>query len=376
MFRSRNASGSGKIVDADKYIQSGCSEKAVKNCVRYIGRHNLDMVDVERLLDSCYRAIDIDSLIDRYTPACASKYNPVKSRDAIYGAIFGDIAGSKFEGCQLSSDILIKKMAANFPHGHNLTDDSILTFATIDAIGQIRAGYGSSIKLRSRLKISDITRNNTLSGDAVHVFANKYAEWARTYPDAGYGWHFSDWVRNSNGEPYGSYGNGSAMRISPIGATGKPIKETIKYAVASAACTHDHIEGIRGACVEAVCIWLACAGASKEEIFKYMVNAYSGPGIKYFSLFSSTEIAELRSGEKNIGQGTCMFSVPAAIIAVHESSSFNEAILNAMSVGWDTDTNACIAGAVGAPLFGLTKGQIDVVEDKCDAKQLSILNLF
>jgi ADP-ribosylglycohydrolase len=223
------------------------------------------------------------------------------------GAIAGDVIGSAYEWmAHKSTDFPLFSPSSRF------TDDSVLTVATAHAILT-----GSSY------------------ADAYHGFGNRY-------PTAGYGGTFQQWLRIPDRKPYGSWGNGSAMRVSPVGLIGASLEEVLAEASRSASVTHDHPEGIRGAQAVAAAIFLARTGASKE-IIRARVAELSGYDL-------SRTIADIRP--RYSFDVSCQGSVPEAIIAFLEAGSLEEAIRNAISLGGDADTQAAIAGGIAEAFWG------------------------
>lgn len=321
--------------------------------------------DIEK---SLMRAIDVRELIARYKPDHVERYVPKHKIDAVYGAIYGDIAGSRYEFSEITPDEYALPDANNAKN-YRVTDDSVLTIATIDALYR-------AAKAENNVDADHIFSYTTLSGDLKNAFAERYQYHGMHHLYAGYGSSFYRWLTEKSehsdyGEPYGSRGNGSAMRIASVGALGLSYDETVTLAIASAACTHDHIEGIRGAVVTAVAVWLACAGASKEDIFQYVKRIYTQPGMNLFEQFTMREAQAVY-----VHPVECQFSVPAAMIAVHESVSYEDGILKAMRIGRDTDTNACIAGGVLGALYGIKTDVIDAVNSRLDVEQRGILGRY
>jgi ADP-ribosylglycohydrolase len=146
---------------------------------------------------------------------------------------------------------------------------------------------------------------------------------------------------SNNPKPYNSWGNGSAMRVSPIGWYFKTLEQTLDEAKKSAECTHCHPEGIKGAQAVAACIWLARNGQSKEEIKKYITGSF------HYNL--ERTISEIRPDYQF--DVSCQGSVPEAIIAFLESSDFENAIRLAISLGGDSDTIACITGSIAESFY-------------------------
>lgn len=236
------------------------------------------------------------------------------------GAVCGDIAGSVHEFHPL------KKGADwnSFPlltEKNYFTDDSILTLAVAKAL---MTPYESGEELKERLV------------DNFHEFAKKY-------PNGGYGGRFARWLTNGDREPYNSFGNGSAMRVSPAGWIADTLEETERIAKLTAEVTHDHPEGIKGACSVAGAIFLARNGATKEEIKDYIETKYG-----YDLSRSLADIQPNYSFDE-----TCPGSVPEALIAFLESENYEDAIRKAIWLRGDADTQAAIAGGVAEAFYGM-----------------------
>lgn len=238
------------------------------------------------------------------------------------GSIAGDIIGSKYEFANIKT-----KEFPLFGDGHDYTDDTVLTVATADWI---------------------------LHGGDVARYYHRYAVENRT-PLGGYGGMFFRWVvmasRMGDFSPYGSCGNGSAMRISPVGWAFDTEDEVLAKAKESAECTHNHPEGIIGAQATALAIFMARKGASAADIRKAVVDR--------FGYDLSMTVDEIRpryswEGLDGIVSGaTCQGSVPQAIICALEASDYEDAVRNAVSIGGDSDTIGCITGAIAEALFGV-----------------------
>lgn len=225
----------------------------------------------------------------------------------MFGAIAGDVIGSIYENLRTKD----KGFTLFTPLSH-FTDDTVLTVAVAEAILG-GASYGATIK-----------------------------RYARRHPLRGYGPRFLRWLISPAGRPYHSLGNGSAMRVSPIGHAFDSEPEVLSQAARSAECTHDHPEGIKGAQATAQAVFLARTGATKETI-RGVISARYG-----YDLSRTTD--EIRPGYRL--DLTCPGSVPEAIIAFLDSTSFEDAIRNAVSLGGDADTQAAIAGAIAEPFYG------------------------
>lgn len=243
------------------------------------------------------------------------------------GAIIGDIVGSVYEFANIKT-----KEFPFFSEEKEYTDDSILAIATADWI----------------LHRGDV--------------AQYYYRYATNYrsPMGGYGGRFLDWVDEAEHGgrlvPYYSCGNGSAMRIAPVGwlDSGIPFygeRYILKIAQTSAECTHNHPEGIKGAQATALCIYLARKGKTSNEIRNRIE--------KDFGYDLSLSVDEIRpryswKGLDGAGNGgTCQGSVPQAITCALEASDFEDAVRNAVSIGGDSDTIGCITGGIAEALFGI-----------------------
>ncbi|MBN1372184.1 MAG: ADP-ribosylglycohydrolase family protein [Anaerolineaceae bacterium] len=225
------------------------------------------------------------------------------------GAIAGDVIGSIYE----RKGSKIKK--ENFPlfsPGCRFTDDSLLTIAVADAILN-GGGYGPTIQA-----------------------------YAQRYPDAGFGGMFRAWMWAQNPKPYNSFGNGSAMRVSPVAWAFETEEDVLREAERSAAVTHNHPEGIKGAQATALAVFLARQKTGKEEI-RLEINARFG-----YDLYQS--LAEIRP--RYSFDSSCQGSVPQAMIAFLDSSSVEDAIRKAISLGGDSDTLAAIAGSIAEAYYG------------------------
>ena len=245
------------------------------------------------------------------------------------GAIIGDIVGSIYEFSNIKT-----KDFPMFGEDCSYTDDSILAIATADWL---------------------------LHGGEVAEFYFRYAD-KYNYPMGGYGSGFLKWVNDTKSggglSPYNSCGNGSAMRVVPVGWISSTIpflteKRILRAAKNSAECTHNHPEGIKGAQATALCIYLARKKMPVNKIRKQIA--------KDFAYDLSLSVEEIRpryswQGIDGAGNGgTCQGSVPQAIICALEASDFEDAIRNAISIGGDSDTIGCITGGIAEALFGIPK---------------------
>ena len=229
------------------------------------------------------------------------------------GAISGDIIGSVYERHNIRRvDFPLFDPRCRF------TDDTVLTVAVADAI---------------------------LTGSS---YGDKLKEYFRYYPNAGYGPGFRRWAASRRITPYYSQGNGSAMRVSPVGFAFDTLEQVLEQAKKSAEVTHNHPEGIKGAQATASSVFLARRGATKEEIKTYVENNFN------YDLNESLD--QIRIYYKH--DETCPGSVPQAITAFLESNDYEDAIRKAISIGGDSDTIACIAGGIAEAFYKRIPDQI------------------
>ena len=249
-------------------IKQGCSPEAVKLVQEMYRRNKITESDVPEYIRELEYCNDPQEIIRRFSIKECPEDDPRQydRNSAIIGAIYGDIIGSRYEGRRIDS--VDEALCDPLNFGCTMTDDSIMTIATLEAIRQDEKPI-----LRKHISLSDITRTNMYPYEK-NPFTEIYKETVKKYPDAGYGGHFYMWAISEDSRPYGSCGNGAAMRISPVGALLDQQKQVITYAFRSAMTTHNHIEGVKGAIVTAMCIWMARSGYSKEQIFQYMKTHY------------------------------------------------------------------------------------------------------
>lgn len=223
------------------------------------------------------------------------------------GAIAGDVIGSVHERTRTKT-----KYFPLLTPECRFTDDTVLTVAVADCL---------------------LHGGNYV--DTLH-------DYFHAYPDAGYGSTFWLWSTARRRDAYRSWGNGSAMRVSPVAYFGTTLEEVLSEAKRSAEVTHDHPEGIRGAQATAAAIFLARTGGTKEEIRRYTEQQ--------FEYYLDETIDELRPTYQF--DPSCQRSVPQSIIAFLESTGYEDAIRNAVSLGGDADTMACIAGGIAEAYYG------------------------
>ena len=252
------------------------------------------------------------------------------------GAIAGDVIGSVYERFPVrSTDFPL------FPRRARFTDDTVLTIATAQVIlegGEYREAYRS---------------------------------WGRRYPAAGFGPGFKRWLNHDGPGTLGSMGNGSAMRVSPVGFAFDSEDEVLREAERSAVVSHDHPEGIKGAQAVALAVHLARTGAEKEEIRREITGRF-GYGL-------NRTIAEIRPTYR-IGvrmDMTCEGSVPEAVIAFLDGDNYEDAVRLAVSLAGDSDTQACIAGGIAEAYYGSVPSEIiSEVRSRLTAEMISVLDAF
>jgi type I restriction enzyme M protein len=263
----------------------------------------------------------------------------------MYGAILGDIVGSRFEFNNLKS-----KDFEFITKDSEITDDSIMTIAikkVLDEYSIDRFKFQKSPDIDSKEFRYKFEKDIII---AMRAFGRKY-------PNGGYGGHFYDWLFSEDSNliysPYNSCGNGSAMRVSSVINFAETLEEAETLAMLTAEVTHNHPEGIRGAQAIAGAGFLLKAGSSKEDVKKYIEHKYYDLNFTLDGIRKSYSFYE-----------TCQDSVPQAIVAFLESNSLEDAIRNAVSIGGDSDTIACIAGALAEAFYGITEEQKKMVNDK------------
>ena len=222
------------------------------------------------------------------------------------GAIAGDIIGSAYEWNRTKSTDFELFTSQSGP-----TDDTILTIAVADCI---------------------------LHGKE---YAATFKEYGRRYPQAGYGGMFLKWLGSTSLATYNSFGNGSAMRVSPVGFAFSTLADVLAEATKSAEVTHNHREGIKGARAIAVAIYLARQGETKDQIRKYIERT--------FGYYLDAKLDDIRP--QYSFDETCQGSVPQAIMAFLESENYEDAVRKAVSLGGDSDTLGCMTGGIAQAYY-------------------------
>ena len=259
----------------------------------------------------------------------------------MYGAILGDMIGAPYEFDRGNKS----KEFPLFCEHSCFTDDSVMTIAVAEALLDCRFRDDENI----RAGLIDSMR-----------------KWGRKYPNAGYGAKFVRWLRAKDPQPYDSYGNGSAMRVSPAGWLVDTLEETRRMARFTAEVTHNHPEGIKGAEATASAIFLARTGCSKEEIREYTVQEFG------YDLSRTSD--EIRPGYYH--NESCQKTVPEAITAFLEGEDFEDVIRTAVSLGGDCDTLTCIAGSIAEAFYGVPAVLKAECRDRLPEDMLRVLDCF
>lgn len=258
----------------------------------------------------------------------------------MYGAIIGDIIGSPYEFDRGNK-------CKHFPlwnETSRFTDDTVLTIAVGEA-----------------LMACDLDATSETISEAVVQAMRK---WGRRYPDAGYGYRFSGWLYSHDPQPYGSFGNGSAMRVSAAGWLYDTLARTREVARATAVVTHQHPEGIKGAEAVASIIFLARQHFTKAQIRQYVIEE--------FAYDLSRSCAEIRPTYHHVE--SCQETVPEAMTAFLEGHDFEDVIRTAVSLGGDCDTLTAIAGSMSEAYYGVPDSMIQTCRQYLDERMLEVLD--
>ena len=261
------------------------------------------------------------------------------------GAFIGDFVGSPYEfDLGKNKKYLARLDFPLFSKKSEFTDDTIMTIAVCEAV--MNGRNDPNLTRREAAKCMQL--------------------WGAKYPHGGYGGRFKDWLKENDPEPYNSYGNGSAMRVSSVGWLYDTIEEVLEYAEITAAVTHNHPEGIKGAQAVAAAIFLARTGHSKEEIKQYIEEDF------HYDL--NRTVDEIRPGYGF--DETCQGSVPEAIIAFLESESFEDAVRRAVSLDGDADTQGAIAGSIAEAFYGIPEDLKVQIRAKLPSDMMTVLLRF
>lgn len=259
----------------------------------------------------------------------------------MYGAILGDMIGAPYEFDRGGKT----KDFPLFVRESRYTDDTVMTVAVAEA-------------LLDHPSASDDTVRTAL--------VESMQKWGHAYPGAGYGARFRGWLKAAEPEPYGSYGNGSAMRVSSAGWLYDTIDETRRIARLTADVTHNHPEGIKGAEATASAIFLARTGSSKEEIRDYIMLEFG------YDLTRTCD--QIRPTYRHVE--SCQKTVPEAITAFMEGTDFEDVIRTAVSLGGDCDTLTCIAGGIAEAFYGVPDNMAAECRKRLPEDMLTVLDRF
>ena len=258
----------------------------------------------------------------------------------MYGALLGDMIGAPYEFDRGNKT----KEFPLFCKDSQFTDDSVMTIAVAEAL--LNSRFQDDVGIRIAL-------------------IKSMRKWGRKYPHAGYGIKFSRWLRAKDPEPYDSYGNGSAMRVSAAGWLFDTLEQTRHMAQLTSEVTHNHPEGIKGAESTATIIWMARHGSKKEEIRNCAEREFG---------YNIRTCDEIRPGYHHVE--TCQQTVPEAIAAFLEGESFEDVIRTAVSLGGDCDTLTCIAGSMAEAYYGVPDELIKGCETRIPQDMLEVIRRF
>lgn len=247
------------------------------------------------------------------TPQNSHRILKDMNKNNLLGGIVGDIVGSRYEFRPIKS--------TNFDlitPGSDFTDDTVMTLAV------------------AKWLLED-------NAHTIDYLINCMRELGARYPDAGYGARFEGWLFDDDPRPYNSWGNGSGMRVSPVGLYAKTLDEALALAALTASVSHNHLEGVKGAQAIASSIFLCWQGKTKLEIKEYVEKTFN------YDLNRTIDEIRPRYGF----DVSCQGSVPESIIAFLEGNTFEDVIRLAISLGGDSDTMACMAGAIAACLYSI-----------------------
>ena len=262
----------------------------------------------------------------------------------MYGAILGDIIGSPYE---FDSNNIKTKDFELFSERSEYTDDSVMTIAVAE--GLMNCGTDADEETMKK---------------AIVAAMKKYGG---RYPFAGYGAKFSMWLHEEEPKPYNSYGNGSAMRVSPAAwLCQDDLRQMLRVSAVTAEVSHNHPEGIKGAQAAASVIFMAIHGVSKEEIKETVAKTFG------YDLNRTCDM--IRPDYHHVE--SCQQTVPEAIIAFLEGDSFEDVIRNAVSLGGDSDTLACIAGSMAEAFYGVPENLRQEARDRLPDDLRSVLDRF
>ena len=257
------------------------------------------------------------------------------------GAILGDLIGAPYEFDRGNKT----KAFPLFSAGSEFTDETVMTVAVAEALMDTIGKSDDEIKA---------------------ALIESMQRWGRQYPHAGYGGMFNSWLRAKDPEPYGSYGNGSAMRVSSVGWLFDTLKETRRIARLTAEVSHNHPEGIKGAEATASAIFLARTGSGKGQIRDFITQTFG------YDLSRTCE--QIRPAYYHVE--TCQKTVPEAVTAFLEGTDFEDVIRTAVSLGGDCDTLTCIAGGMAEAFYGVPEAMVSEARKRLPEDMLSVVDRF
>lgn len=264
------------------------------------------------------------------------------------GAIIGDIVGSRFEWDPYKkTDFDLFGGDGLTEYKCSFTDDTVMTVAVAAALLAADPSDGEAFK-------GELVR-------CMHRYARPYLY------EVGFGVRQYEWLKYEKTEPYNSFGNGSAMRVSPAAWYAESLEDALRIARLTAEVTHNHPEGIKGAQAVAACIWLGRSGAGKEEIREFVIDRYY-PQLDYLSLDALRPTYDF--------DVTCQGSVPESIEAFLESGGFEDSLKLAVSMGGDSDTMADMAGAIAEAHYGIPTCCWETASACLNQELLEVVNEF
>ncbi len=259
----------------------------------------------------------------------------------MYGAILGDMIGAPYE-------FDLGNKSKDFPlfsKGSVFTDDTVMTIAVAEALLDTAGAPEETVRA---------------------ALARSMQSWGRRYPNYGYGVRFSLWLESDDPQPYGSCGNGAAMRVSAAGWLYGTLEETRRVARLTAGVTHDHPEGLKGAEATASAIFLARTGSGKAAIRDYITGE--------FGYDLSRTCDEIRPSYHHVE--SCQETVPEAVTAFLEGSDFEDVIRTAVSLGGDCDTLTCIAGGMAEAMYGVPEALREECRSRLPRDMREVLEKF
>ena len=319
-----------------KQIRQALFDDFPNDYIKKISNMEFDEKEIENTRQEMFLNVDLKYFLENFKPKIIKNANNIHPLDAIKGAILGDIIGCKFEFVE-HEKITDLKFDGRF------SDDTVLTIATKDAI----VNYDKNDK---------------------NKYLNSYKKYYQKYPSAGYGGGFISWCLDEQSKPYGSFGNGSAMRISAIPTYYDDIEDVITQTYFSAIISHNHLEGIKGAIVTSVVIWMAKNHYTKDEIKEYLYSHYDYTLEQIQNRTISNTQFYLKKIEQNKFNSqisiTCQFAVPYAIYCFLNSESFEECMLKVLEHFCDADTICTIAGSVAAMFYSFDEKYEVILKEK------------